>query len=86
MPQFTDRLRSHRKSVWLVARHSAGLLRSCPVGVKQGRCKHALGIAINCGDVVAPDETKSVRLSRRQKRGKPRRVLAPLEREDGEDQ
>ena len=78
--------RFHRESVWLVARHSGGWLCSCPVGVKHGCCKHTLGMAIKCGDVVAPDEAKSVPLGHRRKRGRPRRVLAPLERDDGEDQ
>ena len=63
-----------------------GGFRPCSNAVKHGRCKHTLGMAVKCGDVVAPDEAKPVPLTRRGKSRMRRGVLRTMQEEDSYDQ
>ena len=56
---------------------------TCLVGIKQGHCKHTLGMAIVKGEADCPKEAKTVPIGRKRKQGRPSKVVGPLVRDDG---
>lgn len=73
-----DDFKSWRTEIWKITVSPAGLACSCPSFLKNGQCKHALGIQIRQREVVVPPEAKTVPLGQKRKRGRPKKALKAL--------
>ena len=71
----------HQSKLWLVTLGSETWETStctCPIFLKQYKCKHVYGIALHQKLVLVPDEAKSVPIGQKRKRGRPAQAKKAL--------
>ena len=62
-------------SCWLVSPHTSC---TCPIGLKQYKCKHSVGLAIIFNMYQVTDKTRREPLGKRKSKGRPKKVRTAL--------
>ena len=66
-----DKYVARKTSCWMVSPHGSC---TCPVGLKQYRCKHSIGLAIMFNVYKIKDESRIIPLGKRKTPGRPKKI------------